>query len=141
MDHVAESIAAGVRKFRASRGWTQAQLGKHLHLSQSRLSQIERGDGSFTAEQFLAILRLFNVSIRDFGFEEKSDAELNLQNALARLGATHLQESNVVLPVDNLGLTDILRNALVSGVPRYVTALGPVLIRNIDQIHLQQPEA
>jgi len=36
-------------------------LAGQLGLEQSRLSEIERGDVSFTAEQFVAILKLFNV--------------------------------------------------------------------------------
>jgi transcriptional regulator with XRE-family HTH domain len=45
-------IARNVRELRKERRWTQAELAKRLDLSQARLSEIEGGDGSFTAEQF-----------------------------------------------------------------------------------------
>jgi transcriptional regulator with XRE-family HTH domain len=56
-----ERIARKVRELRKQRRWTQAELARRLGLSQSRLSEIERGAGSFSAEQFLTILSLFNV--------------------------------------------------------------------------------
>ena len=52
-----QQIAAKVRELRRARRWTQAELAGHLQLSQNRLSDIERGDGSFTAEQFLLLSR------------------------------------------------------------------------------------
>src|SRR5262249_18893316 len=88
-------IAREVKRLREDRRWTQAELSKRLGLSQSRLSEIERGQGSFTAEQFLTILKLFNVSVTRFASARKPSTEL--QNALARLGADHLQESQEVL--------------------------------------------
>src|ERR1035438_2790437 len=80
------SIARKVQDLRRARHWTQAELARLLHLSQSRLSEIEGGDGSFTAEQFLTILRLFNVAASEF-VHEHADPTAELQNALARLGA------------------------------------------------------
>ena len=50
------------------------------------MSEIERGDGSFTAEQFLAILKLFNVPASHFT-SSTPQPDSSLQNALARLGA------------------------------------------------------
>src|SRR6266850_6548601 len=90
-------IADKVRELRRLRGWTQAELAKRLQLSQNRLSEIEHGDGSFTAEQFLLLLRLFNVAANDF-VSDNRDRDLEIQNALARLGATQLQESAQILP-------------------------------------------
>ncbi|QQR90364.1 MAG: helix-turn-helix transcriptional regulator [Myxococcales bacterium] len=141
MEHITDHIAVSVRRLRSARGWTQAELASRLDLSQSRLSQIERGDGSFSAEQFLTILRLFNLSLRDFGIEPQADPSLKLQNALARFGATHLQESQAVLPAEYADLSELIRDALLSGNPRYITALAPVLIHNLDKLHLQKPEA
>ena len=46
-------IAAKVRSLRAARGWTQRALAGQLGLSQSRLSELERGAGSFTASNWL----------------------------------------------------------------------------------------
>src|SRR5271170_6249535 len=90
-------IARNVRELRKERRWTQAELAKRLRLSQARLSEIEGGDGSFTAEQFLLLLKLFNVAANHFIPKQRNQAS-EIQNALARLGAIHLQESEDVLP-------------------------------------------
>jgi transcriptional regulator with XRE-family HTH domain len=123
-------IARAVRTLRQERAWTQAELARKLGLSQSRLSEIERGDGSFTAEQFLLILTIFNVSTSRFTGAGQ-DQGLQLQNALARLGAHHLQESSEVVPADDLD--DIVE---VVGDPRQTAALAPVLVGNVDRIGL-----
>ena len=75
------AIAARVRELRHRRGLTQAALARQLGLSQNRLSEIERGGGSFSAEQFLRILRLFNVGASEF-VASGHDRGLEVQNAL-----------------------------------------------------------
>lgn len=134
-----ETISRKVRYLRESRHWTQVELSSRLGLSQSRLSEIERGLGSFTAEQFLAILRLFNVSVTHFA-ADKRQPESELQNSLARLGAAHLQESSEVLPSERLeAVGDVVREVLVSAdCPRHITSLAPVLVRNIDRTNLKR---
>jgi transcriptional regulator with XRE-family HTH domain len=136
-DKIRSYIARKVRALRQARRWTQAELARHLRLSQNRLSEIERGKGSFTAEQLLTILRLFNVSVTHFA-PRTADRGLELQNALARLGASHLKETDQILPNEQLeAVTEVVRRTLVSGSPRLVTALGPVLVNNIDRTNLQ----
>jgi transcriptional regulator with XRE-family HTH domain len=131
-------IASKVRDLRKARHWTQAELSKRLHLSQNRLSEIERGAGSFTAEQLLAILKLFNVPLSYFAPSAERDDTAELQNALARLGALHLWESEDVLPSERLSnVNDVVREALVSGSPRLLTAVAPVLVRNADTVNLR----
>jgi transcriptional regulator with XRE-family HTH domain len=128
------SIARKVRKLRSQRRWTQAELAKRLGLSQSRLSEIERGQGSFTAEQFLVILRLFNVSLSHFAHTQQPSAEL--QNALARLGAAHLREREDTLVSERFDeVEDVLKEVLFTAEsPRQVTSLAPVIVQNIDRI-------
>jgi transcriptional regulator with XRE-family HTH domain len=135
------SIAAKVRRLRNDRHWTQAELSERLGLSQSRLSEIERGQGSFTAEQFLAILKLFNVSVTHFAAGRRPSAEL--QNALARLGAAHLQENPDVLPSEVFDqVADVVREVLFTAEsPRHVTSLAPVLVHNIDRISFKKLRA
>ena len=58
-DSIRAEIAKKVRTLREKRGLTQAELSKKLGMSQSRFSVVERGDGSFSAEQFVEILRGF----------------------------------------------------------------------------------
>jgi len=130
-----KKIAAKVRELRLARSLTQDELAKRLHISQNRLSEIEHGGGSFTAEQFLELLRLFNVTASDF-VEDARDRDLELQNALARLGATHLHESAIVASAALEGVHDVVREALLNGSPRLITALAPVLANHVDILNL-----
>lgn len=132
-------IGPKIRALRLERRWTQAELAAQLDLSQARLSELERGDGSFTAEQLLDVLRLFNVPVDHFAPKSR-DLDQTLQNALARLGATHLRESTEVLPSERLTkVHDVLREVLLSAAsPRLVTALAPALISNIDGVSLNR---
>ena len=133
-----DQIAEKVRSLRQARRWTQAELADRLHLSQSRLSEIESGDGSFTAEQFLSLLRLFNVPVSHFGLSTE-DRGSQLQNALARLGAFHLNENSEIIPDEQLeNPADVLRETLVGDSPRLLTAIAPVLVGNIDRINLNK---
>jgi transcriptional regulator with XRE-family HTH domain len=138
LEKARSKIADEVRELRRSRHWTQADLAKRLRLSQSRLSEIERGDGSFTAEQFLLILKLFNVATSRFA-GGKQDPDSQIQNALAQHGARHLQESIEILPSEELeDVASVVRETLVAGAPRLVTALAPVLVRNADRLNLNK---
>jgi transcriptional regulator with XRE-family HTH domain len=131
-------VAKKVQELRKARRWTQAELARHLKLSQSRLSEIEGGGGSFTAEQFLLLLRLFNVGVSAF-VSERPEVGEELQNALARLGASHLQEAPDVLPSEHLEEAfDVIREAIVSGSPRHITGLAPVLVRTIDRLDVHR---
>jgi transcriptional regulator with XRE-family HTH domain len=133
-------IAKKVGELRNARGLTQAELSKRLGLSQARLSQIERGGGSFSAEQFLEILRLFNVAPAAFG--EPTDEGAELQNALARSGAPHLRENDRVLPSAALGsLPEIIAKTLLrADSSRQLTALAPVLVHNVEDVRLSTVE-
>jgi len=131
-------IAEVVRALRRERAWTQAELAKKLRISQGRLSQIESGGGSFSAEQFLLILKLFNVTPARFVADVQARGS-ELQNALARVGARHLYESDQVLPSSTGDdLQRIIGDTLTEGDPRLVAALGPVLVANIDRVALSK---
>lgn len=105
-------------------------------MSQSRLSDLERGAGSFTAEQFLLLLKIFNVAVGDF-IGEPGAPDLRIQNALARLGAPHLQANANVLPSEQIeDVHDVVREALVDGSPRIISALAPVLTLNAHRLNL-----
>ena len=122
-------IAERVRRLREERLWTQAELAKLLGLSQNRLSEIENGKGSFTAEQFLTILKKFNVPLDAFAVHGET-GEADLQNALARLGAEGVGEYRETLPSERLKeFSDVAREILVSGqYPRLVPRLAAVLV-------------
>lgn len=130
-------IGRKVRALREGRGLSQVELSQRLGLSQNRLSEVERGKGSFTAEQFLLLLQIFNVPVDHFSPAQPA-AESSLQNALARLGAFHLLESERILPSERLQeAEDVLREVLISATnPRHVAALAPVLVSNLDTLNL-----
>jgi hypothetical protein len=79
--------------------------------------------------------KIFNVPPGQF-IREPSDPGLAIQNALARLGALHVQESVNVLPSEELQeVHDVVREALLDGSPRIITALAPVLVRNAERLN------
>lgn len=121
-----------------ARGWSQAELARELGMSQARLSMVERGEASLTAEQFLTVLQMFNATTTDF-VARVVDAHAELQNALARQGALHLNESDRVLPSERLDqVTDVVRETLVVATPRLLSALAPVLARHAGDIGLHR---
>lgn len=131
-----DRVVATVRALRRARGMTQAELGRLLGLSQARVSEIEGGGGSFTAEQLIAVLTLFNVDIGRFLPPVNEEDEL--QNALIQHGATHLRQVPGVASSGRLETPSsvILAALLTPRSARLVTALGPVLLQHIDAVSL-----
>ena len=86
------------------------------------------------AEQLLELLQLFNVAPADFG--EPPDEAADLQNALARNGASHLRENERSLPSRGLAsLPEIVARTLVrADSSRQIAALAPVLVHNAEDI-------
>src|SRR3954470_5298358 len=102
-------IGNRLRELRLARGLSQVELARELGLSQSRVSAIEHGRLSLSAEEFLDVLKLFNVPATDFVNASRA-SESQLQNALERLGATHLRENPDVLPSDAVkDVSDVIR--------------------------------
>lgn len=136
LEKTRRALATRVRALRKGRRLTQAELAARLGLSQGRLSELERGNGSFTAEQLLLMLGIFNVTASHFVPPiHGHDAEI--QNALARLGAVHLREDSEVLPTERLeAVGTVVREVLLEGSPRHLTALAPILVRNVDRLNL-----
>jgi transcriptional regulator with XRE-family HTH domain len=110
-----------------------------LQLSQSRLSEIEAGKGSFSAEQLIFMLKYFNVTLSYFE-PAPPDAGDAIQKALAHYGSAHLVENPELLPSERLERLDaVIREVLLdAGSARWITGLAPVLVRNIDQVNLQK---
>lgn len=131
-------IGPKVRALRSARRWTQAELARRLGLSQPRLSQIERGDGTFSAEQFLQILSLFNVGVEHFIGRQAPGTDA-VQNALARHGARHLIEGELLVPALLDEPTELVTTVLRSPTsPRHVSALAPVIVSAADEISLDE---
>ena len=81
------------------------------------------------------ILKTFNVTI-DY-FVPQKEATSEIQNALARLGATHLAESTDVLPTERLkeALAVVRETRAVADSPRQITALAPVLVNHGEGVN------
>lgn len=137
LDRSRRHIASAVRHLRLSRNWSQQKLASQLQLSQARLSEVERGQGSLSAEQLLKVLRLFNVGLEAFADNDTS-AEAALQNALATLGAHHLVEDPSALVSERLrSAGHAVCETLTAPSPRLVAALAPVLVVHADTLSLQ----
>lgn len=135
------AISKKIRQLRQDRRWTQASLAKLLGLSQSRLSELETGQGSFTAEQLIAILTTFNVPVEHFATIKRPEAD-QLQNALARLGASHLVETETLPSEQIKDALDVIRETLASSDnARHIAALAPVIVNNIHSLNLPKLRA
>lgn len=130
-------IAAKFRALRQERRWTQVRFAGLLGLSQNRLSEIERGKGSFTAEQLFVVLKTFNLQL-DYFMPARPGQVPQIQNALARLGARHLKEDSAAVPTERLKEAgDAIVEALVAArSPRQITAIAPVVVNQIDNLNL-----
>jgi transcriptional regulator with XRE-family HTH domain len=131
-------IGPEVRRLRMERRWTLAELAGRLGLSVSRLSEIERGDGSFSAEHLLVIFELFHVGPEHFPpRSDGCDPVIgSLQIALHRLGAVHLTSvENAVLRQEHERAAPVVQGVLIEHPSaRFLTSLPPVLIARADQI-------
>jgi transcriptional regulator with XRE-family HTH domain len=137
LEKIRKSIGRALRDLRLERRWSQGDLAEKLGVSQSRISDVERGRRSLTAEQLVYVLTLFNATVRQFAPDLPSGSQPELQNTLARLGAAHLQESEWVLPSERVEhVHDAIREILVDPSPRLVTGLAPVIVQNIDHLSL-----
>lgn len=130
-------IGPKVRALRLERRWTQARLAALLGVTQGHLSQLERGNRYFTADQLLKILKHFNAEVGDFS-AEKASTGTQLQNALARQGAAHLAESGDVLPSERLkNAAAVIRETLVSAdSARQIAAVAAVFVEHAGQLNL-----
>lgn len=133
-------IGLKLKALREGRQLSQVELAMRLELSQAGLSLIERGKASLNTEDFLQVLRIFNVPASHFFSDrDKGSPDAALQNALARLGARQLYE-NDSLPSENLEQANqVIREVLIDGRnPRHLTALAPVIATQISHIHLSK---
>jgi len=135
-------IGARVRQLRKERHWPQTRLAALLGISQNYLSLLERGKGSFTAEQLITILKHFNVPIDYFSPAQAPVAD-QIQNALARQGASHLLESSELIPSERLKqAADVIRETLLSAdSARQIAALAPVIVAHARNLNLPKLKA
>jgi transcriptional regulator with XRE-family HTH domain len=128
-------IISKISRLRRERGWSQKNFAQLLGLSQSRFSQIERGQGSFTAEQLFILVQNFNLSYQFFSSKKRTSLSV-LQNAIVRLGASNLQESKDSFPSERLEKTvDVVREVLISAEsPRQIVGIAPVLVHHVEDL-------
>lgn len=139
LDRYKRAAVEGIRKLRKERRYTQAEFSKLLGLSQQQYSKIERGEGSFSAEQFLFLLDRFVLPLNYF-VETKSreqDDVAVLQNALATLGASHLRELQGIFIPEKLGNPNeaIFETLAIYQSSRLIAALAPVVVKNIQRVN------
>lgn len=131
-------IGKALRALRVERRWTQAELAKHIGVSQPKLSQIERGNASLTAEQLLLVLELFNVGVDHFAPRSARGGSV-VQNALVRHGATHLAAASVGALEASSDPNDVVFEVLrAPQSPRHLTALAPLLVWSAERISLPE---
>lgn len=132
IDVLRRRLGPTTRRLRLERGWTLAQLARHLDLSESRLSELERGAGSFAAEHLLTLFRLFHVGPEDFlGGDAALDPVVgSLVAALAKFGARHLAvDDTFVIRREHSRVVDAVQEVLLRHPSaRLLTALPPVLV-------------
>lgn len=85
------------------------------------------------------MLTIFNVPVTELVHPPPA-AGSQIQNALERLGATHLRENPDVLPSELVSeASDVIREVLIAAEsPRHLTALAPVLVRHVDRVDFQR---
>lgn len=137
------AIGRELRELRQERRWTQAELAGRLGVSQGWLSRIEKGEASLSAEQLLYAARIFNASVDRFLPKKRGPAASQIQNALARLGAVHLVETEDVLPSEHLSeaVNVILEVLSAPESPRHVSGIAPVLVEQIPHLDLRRLRA
>ncbi|NTW85658.1 MAG: helix-turn-helix transcriptional regulator [Holophagaceae bacterium] len=131
-------ISDKLLSLRRKRGFTQAELAKRLGLGQGTYSRVEHGNASLSAEQFLEVLAIFNVTAS--AFNPREDLGGDIQNALLRLGASHLLGDTSRLPDDRLDhVGEVFREVLADGTQsRHITSLAPVFVRCQKDVHLKR---
>lgn len=135
-----QAIGDGLRKVRKQKALTQRALGDLLAISQGQLSLIELGKGSLSAEQLIALILKFNLSLDDFlPVARLNRWEAELQNALAHFGARQIVSiPDVPVSSKYQDVDQVILDVLISGVSeRYILALAPVVIRQIRLVILK----
>ncbi|MFM8351721.1 MAG: helix-turn-helix domain-containing protein [Actinomycetales bacterium] len=57
-----DEVAGAVRLARKARGWTQAQLASHAHVSRDLVNRLERGSGRVEVAKVLDILAALGLA-------------------------------------------------------------------------------
>jgi HTH-type transcriptional regulator / antitoxin HipB len=72
-------LAAHLRALRIAKGWSQAQLGAKLGLSQARIARIEKDPLNVSVGQFLTVLSILDARVSVSA--DAKDASVGLSGA------------------------------------------------------------
>lgn len=75
-------ISDNIKRLRKEAGMSQVMMAKHLHVTQSAVSQWEKGGNKPDFQQLLSIADLFNVNVDDLmhGETTAGNAGLNISD-------------------------------------------------------------
>ena len=57
-------LSAHLKSLRKAKGWSQAQLGRHLELGQVRIADIEKNPGVVSMDQLLQIMHALDARLQ-----------------------------------------------------------------------------
>jgi HTH-type transcriptional regulator/antitoxin HipB len=57
-------LSAHLKSLRKAKGWSQAQLGRHLGLGQVRIADIEKNPGVVSMDQLLQIMHALDARLQ-----------------------------------------------------------------------------
>lgn len=69
-------IGHKIKEFRKRRGLTQEELAEAVHMHEKQISRIESGVHFPTFDNFVKILEVLNVTLKDFDIPTKQEEDL-----------------------------------------------------------------
>ena len=80
-----EYIAQIIKTARKSKGMKQAELAESVGITEKHLSKIETGKNYPALDNFLRLVEVLNLSLKDFGLKDEgkvSDTKIQLQKII-----------------------------------------------------------
>lgn len=91
----AKEIGKIIKTFRKMSGLTQSQLAEIIEIDEKQLGKIERGVHYPSVPTFLKIIKILDIDIKNFYFEEYAQ-EFSNDNLIAMLKNSTLAEVSLV---------------------------------------------
>lgn len=82
MNNSKSKIGSQIKKFRVRRGMTQQDLAEKIGLSEKQISKIETGIHYPKFENFVKIMDVLGVSMKDFDYETESESNTIRDNII-----------------------------------------------------------
>ena len=77
MDNIKAKVGEKIKQFRVMRGLTQHDLAEKIGLTEKQISKIETGVHYPQFENFVKILDVLNIDMKDFDFEQPTSPKTN----------------------------------------------------------------